>query len=204
MFKLRITLFAVLIFSTISSINAADKIGVVNMQKIFSNYYKTKLADANMKKQEEVYQDYAEQLERSKKKLKKEFIKLRDKSQNVSLNKNERKTKQLEAKQKHKQLRAKEAEILQYQQEKQLELRQKYKNTRDAILKDIKNEIRRRAVLEGYSIVMDTSGRTFNNLEAVFYYEKSMDITDDILKALNRGQKIDKKNKKTKILKNNN
>ena len=64
---------------------APFKIAVVDMEKVFQNYYKTKIADANLKKQAETYRNYLTSLSDSNLKLREEFKELRDDSQNIAL-----------------------------------------------------------------------------------------------------------------------
>jgi Skp family chaperone for outer membrane proteins len=63
---------------------------------------------------------------------------------------------------------------------------------RQEILRNIQKAIASRAELEGYSLVLDHSGKTLNGISAVLFYKPHMDITEEIIKDLNRGHKTHK------------
>ena len=163
------------------------KIAVIDMEKVFYSYYKTKIADANLKKQAEVYRAYAEKLNESRLKLQNEFRELRDASLNVGLSETEKENKRIEAQDKYRQLRAKEAEYSQYNREKQAKLKDDYERKRKGIIIEIQKIVRKHCILEGYSIVMDSSGKTLNNIPTIVYFNPVIDMTDSILSELNRG-----------------
>lgn len=171
--------------------NAADlKIAVIDMDKIFQEYYKTKIIDANLKKQAELFKDYSDKLNESLTKLQEEFKTLRDASQNIAASEAERESKRLAAQDKYRQMNSKEAELRQYTREKQRQLRDEYEKNRNEILNEIKKTVGEMALLQGYTIVLDKSGATLNNIPAVMYHNPSIDITDNILRDLNRGRDI--------------
>jgi len=179
--------------STFTLFSADIKIGVIDMEKVFQEYYKTKIADANIKKQAEVFKAYTEKLNESRAKLQEEFKELRDASQNIALSDSERESKRLEAQRKYRQVQEKEAEMTQYHREKQDQLKDEYEKNRASILEEIRKEIARRSALEGYTLVLDKSGKTFNNIPVVMHNSPAVDITVGVLEELNRGHKTKKK-----------
>ncbi|OGV34447.1 MAG: hypothetical protein A2020_14825 [Lentisphaerae bacterium GWF2_45_14] len=171
-------------------LSAADqKIAVIDMDKVFTEYYKTKISDANLKKQADIFRNYAEKLKDSLAKLQDEYKKLRDDSLSVALSETERENKRLLAQDKYRQLMTKSAEIQQYEREKQNHMRDEYEKTRAKLIAEIKAEIQKRCALEGYTIVLDMSGKTLNNIPVVMLSSPSIDITEGVIKELNRGQR---------------
>ncbi len=177
----------VLAFAFAAAAFAADpvKFAVINMEKVFQEYYKTKIADANLKKQADVYKEYSDKLNESLEKLKDEFKMLRDAAQNIALSDVERESKRLAAQDKYRQMKEKEEESKQYSTEKQAQLRDQYDEQRTKLLGEIKDVVQRRAVAEGYSLVLDMSGKTLNNISAVIYFNPASDITDAVIKEIN-------------------
>ena len=157
------------------------------MDKIFRSYYKTRQADLNLKKQAEIFKSYAVKLMESRMKLEEEFKALRDASQSIALSEAERESKRIAAQDKYRQLKAKEAELAQYNREKQKQMREEYQRKRDAVVKEIMEAVRKKALLEGYTLILDISGKTLNNLPSVIYASESVDLTDEIITELNRG-----------------
>lgn len=186
-------LLSILIAVACASMAAEQKIAVVDMERIFYEYYRTKISDGNLKKQAEIYRAYAEKLKESLLKLQEEYKQLRDDSLSVALSDSERENKRIAAQDKYRQMKAKETELKQYELEKQNHLKEEYEKKRKELLDEIKKEIKKRCALEGYTIVFDKSGKTLNNITVVIEYNSSIDLTDDIIKELNRGYKTDKK-----------
>lgn len=185
----RKTVFLILIIFSMLLRGFCDenKIAVIDMEKIFQGYYKTKIADANLKKQADIFKDYVEKLNESNLKLQEEFKELRDASQNIALSEVERENKRLAAAEKFTQLKAKEAELAQYNREKQQQLRNQYEELRNSLLKEIKETIKRQCEEKGYIIVLDISGKTLNNIPSVMYFSPVLELTDSVLEEINRG-----------------
>lgn len=173
-----------------TSLSAAEqKIAVIDMDKIFTEYYKTKISAANLKKQADIFRNYAEKLKESLLKLQEEYKKLRDDSLNVALSDPERENKRLMAQDKYRQLMTKNAELQQYEQEKRSLMMAENEKARTKLISEIKTEIQKRCALEGYTLVLDVSGKSLNDIPVVMLSSPSIDITDPVLKELNRGQR---------------
>ncbi len=168
--------------------SSAPKIAVIDMGRVFDNYNKTKINEAKLKKQAEIFKDYSDNLAKSLEKLKEEFVKLRDASQNVAFSAAERENRRLNAQDKYRQVMAKEQELREYNQEKQAQLRDEYEKLRNGILTDISNVVSAKCLAEGYVLVLDKSGRTLNNIPFVVYSSNALDITTAVIKTLNMGQ----------------
>jgi len=164
------------------------KIAVIDMNRVFQEYNKTKINEAKLKKQADIYKEYSNQLAQSLNKLREEFIKLRDDSQNLVYTAAERENRRLNAQEKYRQTAAKEQELREYNRERQQQLRDEYEKLRSSILNDISNVVTEKCLAEGYGLVLDKSGRTLNNIPFVVYSSKMLDITDSVIKRLNMGQ----------------
>ena len=163
------------------------KIGVVDMERLFKDYYKTKIANAKLKKQAETFKEYSDNLAASHLKLQEEFKALRDASQNIAFSDTQRESKRLAAQDKYRQLKAKEVELEQYGREKRIQLRDQEAKMRTDILTEIRRSIAKYAKENKYTIIVDGSGKTLNNIPSVIYYKTELDITDIILELINKG-----------------
>ena len=172
----------------LSAQNMPLKIAVIDMNRVFQEYNKTKINEAKLKKQADIYKEYSNQLAQSLNKLRQEFVKLRDDSQNMVYTAAERENRRLNAQEKYRQTAAKEAELREYNRERQKQLRDEYEKLRSSILQDISNVVTEKCLAEGYGLVLDKSGRTLNNIPFVVYSSKMLDITDSVIKTLNMGQ----------------
>jgi len=163
------------------------KIAVLDMDLIFQGYYKTKIADSTLKQQAEIYKAWIKKLNESLTKLEEEFKVVRDASQNIALSASERETKRFEAQKKYREIREKQVELEQYTAEKTQQYKQLETQKRDDILVEITKEVKRRATLEGYTLVVDKSGKTLNGIPSIIYSSPTADITDPVITELNRG-----------------
>jgi len=157
------------------------------MDQVFQNYYKTKIADSTLKQQAEIYKAWIKKLNESLTKLEEEFKVVRDASQNIALSASERETKRFEAQKKYREIREKQVELEQYTSEKTQQYKQLETQKRDDILAEIAKEVKRRATLEGYTLVLDKSGKTLNGIPSIIYSSPTADITDPVITELNRG-----------------
>ncbi len=183
------TTFSAIIVSLAIALNgfcADQKVALVDMEKLFQNYYKTKISDADLKKQAEIFKDYSNKLNDSLLKLQDEFKEVRDASQNIALSEAERENKRISAQDKYRQLKEKENEVKQYNAEKQNQLKDKYEELRNSLLKEISETIRKYCQPQGITLVIDSSGKTLNNIPSVIYRVPELDITDVILKEINK------------------
>lgn len=182
----------------ISGLCADQKIAVVDMEKLFQGYYKTKLADAEIKRQAEVFKEYSDKLNDSLVKLQDEFKELRDSSQNIALSEAERENKRISAQDKYRQMKEKEAEVKQYNSEKQNLLKDMYEQKRNALLKEISDTIKKQCLTQGITLVLDSSGKTLNNITSVVYTLPDMDMTEPVLKEINKAVEDKKPEEKEK------
>ena len=164
------------------------KIAVIDMNRVFQEYNKTRVNEAKLKKQAEIFKEYSTQLAQSLAKLRQEFVKLRDDSQNMVYSAAERENRRLNAQEKYRQAAAKEQELREYNRERQVQLRDEYEKLRNSILEDISKVVEAKCLAEGYGLVLDKSGRTLNNIPLVVYSSKMLDITDSVIQTLNLGQ----------------
>jgi len=189
--KLFLSLLTAAVIAGLVPVKAADqplKIAVIDMNRVFQEYNKTKINEAKLKKQAEIYKEYSTQLAQSLAKLRQEFVKLRDDSQNMVYTAAERENRRMNAQEKYRQAAAKEAELREYNRERQRHLRDEYEKLRSSILADISNVVSAKCLAEGYGLVLDKSGRSLNNIPLVVYSSKMLDITESVLKTLNMGQ----------------
>lgn len=177
-------------FALISVVSAAAplKIAVVDMDMLFQEYYKTKQTDGVLRQKQGIYQAWAKKLGESRLKLEEEFKILRDAAQNIALSSSEREKKRLAAQKKYQEYKKKEAELEQYVQQKSNEYKTLVTKMHKQLLDEIYTEIKRYSVLKGYNFVFDKSGKTLNSIPAIIYSSPQHDITNEILKKLNRGQ----------------
>jgi Skp family chaperone for outer membrane proteins len=185
------TLSALLLTALCGILAAAEgtRIATVNLEKAFNGYYKTKIIDQDFTEQSKVYRNYiarqAEQLRKSEL----DFRKKLDASLNAALAPAERKRRQEEVQAMERNLKMRRAELEQYAADRAKALQESARKERKKVIEEIRAEIRRRAAIEGYALVLDLSALSTNETNVVLYSIDTLDITDKVLTELNRSAK---------------
>jgi len=173
---------------TTAGARAAElKIAVIDMQKTFQEYEKTKTIEIKLNQQMEVFKEYSTQLNQQYQNLRKQYESARDDSQNIALSSAERENKRQKAQQLYESLKLKEQEMTSYSESRKTQIRDMYTKLRGEVVDEIKKAVHNKAVLEGYTIVLDQSGESLNDVGFVIYVQPGLDITDAIIQDLNRG-----------------
>lgn len=144
---------------------AADKFAYVDLNKLFSEYGKTKEYDKALGDKENVYS-----AEREKKVG--EIKQFQDKMNLLSDKEKEAKKDELEGKLKS---------LQDFDRQKQTDLRKEQDEKMKDILKDIEEAVKQHAAKEGYTLV-------FND-RVLVYQDKNLDITDKVMDILGKNYK---------------
>ena len=173
---------------TTAGARAAElKIAVIDMQKTFQEYEKTKTIEIKLNQQMEVFKEYSNQLNQQYQNLRKQYESARDDSQNIAYSSAERENKRQKAQQLYESLKLKEQEMTSYTESRKTQIRDMYTKLRGEVVDEIRKAVHNKAVLEGYTIVLDQSGESLNDVGFVIYVQPGLDITDAIIQDLNRG-----------------
>ena len=177
-----------LLLVTASFAHAEILTGVVDLERIFREYYKSKIAEELIRQQAAVYRNYLKKLESEHKALVTEAANARAAAQNLALSADERQKAEERAIAAARAVAAKKTEAEVYARERAVDMRTLQSRKRAEILKDIQAQIARSAALLGYGFVLDYSGRTTNDKGAVLLYPLQRDFTRHVITELNRNQ----------------
>ena len=166
---------------------AEVKIAVIDMQKAFEQYEKTKTLQIKLDQQMEVFREYSNQLNQQYQNLRKQYESARDDSQNIAFTSAERESKRLKAQQLYESLKLKEQELTSYKESRKAQLNEMHEKLRTELIDEIKQVVHNKAVLEGYTIVLDKSGTSLSDVQFVIYFQPNLDITESVVQDLNRG-----------------
>ena len=170
------------------ALHAAEvKIAVVDIKKVFDEYEKTKTVEIKLNQQAEVFREYSAQLEQQYKNIRKQYEDARDDSQNIAYSAAERENKRLKAQQLYESLMLKEQELKSYRESRQTQIRDMSAKLREEVIDEIRRAVHNKAVLEGYTIVIDKSGKSMSDVGFVIYVQPNLDITESVIQDLNRG-----------------
>lgn len=166
--------------------SGSEKIAVIDLDKVFREYYKSRIAEDTIRTQGETYRGYLVQLNDRREKLRAEARVALQNSQNVALAAEERlKARQLAMKLEA-QLKELDSEIELYQENMVKSIRELERVKRAEIVADIEKCVRKRAAAEGYLYVFDSSGKTMNEQPALLVFPASCDLTKVVIEDLNR------------------
>jgi len=183
--------FTVLIFTcAILSASAQGKVAIVDLRKVFDDYYKTKAADAQLK-------DHAADLAKESKaymeqyqKASEDYKKLLDEANNQAVSSDEREKRKKSAEGKLVEIKELETTIRQFENSARTTLEEKKRQMREKILAAIRDIINTKAKAAGYSMVIDTAAESVNQTPVVIYHNGDNDITAAVLQELNASAPI--------------
>lgn len=187
----KLTLIA-LLASSIFSASAADlKFGVVDMQKAFADFHKTKDASGKFKENVDKAQREVNERWTVYKNLLGEIQKLQKEAQDPIVNNETRGKKGAELQEKAKELRALEQEIGEFQNRRQGQLKQEDLQIRKGLYDEIVAVVKEKAKGDGYDFVFDKSGVSLSTVPVLLFYKDAVDFTDQIVVELNKDAPAD-------------
>ncbi len=159
----------------------------VNLDRCFNEYYKTRVADAQLKAQAREFEEELKTIAGELEKLQGEFNALREESLNSALSDEVRAAKRTAAEEKVLAIREQEGRVQNFRERRSKQLEEQSRRMRRGLVGEIKEVIQKYARDRGLTAVIDSSGTTFNGVEAVLYVDARSDITDEIVEELNKG-----------------
>lgn len=169
---------------------AADeqRIISVDLDKVFNEFYKTKLADAQLKEQAEEFKEERKTLVTNFKAMQDEFNSARDEAQNTGLSEDVRNQKRAEAEEKLVEIREQESKIRRFDESRQKQLDEQSRRMRKRLIDEISEVVQTYARQQGLTTVIDSSGDSLNGVSIVVYNDPRNDITDTVIELLNKGK----------------
>ena len=163
-----------------------QRFAVVNLEKVFREYRKSRIAEDAFKQQAEVYRNYFVKQQWLLVQLRKQAEQLQEEARNPALSEADRSKAGADAVVKAREVAAKEAELKLYAAERLRTMRDAEQKKREEVFSDIYKEIDRRAAAEGFTFVLDSSGKTMNEQPTVLRFPASCDLTEAVIRELNR------------------
>jgi outer membrane protein len=168
------------------SARAADlKIGTIDLQKVFEGYWKTRLANAAI--QEEVaglQKDNKAYIEEHSKAVE-DYKKALDEANNQAVSSEEREKRKKEAEGKLIKINDLRQTIEQFERTAKSQIDEKLRQSRDKIVKEIKEVITAKCKSNGMSMVFDSGTADLGRLPVVLYTNGTNDLTEEVLTQLN-------------------
>ncbi|HEY4249221.1 MAG TPA: OmpH family outer membrane protein [Lacunisphaera sp.] len=181
-----ITLAAIAAGSTTLLAQPAVKLVVVDMAKAYDGYYKSEDGNAKLHDAEKMAQEQVEELNKQGQILVDEYKELVEQSKSTVLTQEARTKAEGEAQKKMEEIQQKQASVQDFTTKTRGSLQQRMKNLRDALLEEITKVVNDIAKRKGATLALDKSGPTLFGIPGVLYADSSYDITDDVLKEINK------------------
>jgi len=165
---------------------AQMKVGIVDMNKVFTSYYKTKDAETRLNDaRAQAKTDLDSRLETLKSNM--EVINKLEadtKKPELAADKKEAAIKQRD--EKINEVRNLDREIGEFRQTRERQLQEQFMRMRGDIVQDIMKIVDSKVKAEGYDLVLDSSGLGISQVKVVLYSAPSMDFSDSIVTELNK------------------
>lgn len=183
--KPRLTLLLLGLFAFAVSALAQPKIAIVDVQKVFEDYYKTKAADAQLKDSAADLTKEGNAYMEQYKKMGDEYKKLLEEASNQAVSIDEREKRKKLAEGKLVEIKELEATVRQFEKTAATTISERKRQLRDKLLAEIRAVINTKVKAAGYSLVLDASAESINQTPIVIYQSGENDLTAAVLEQLN-------------------
>ena len=173
---------------TASAQAPAGRIVTIDLNKVFNDYYKTPIASAKLKETADSFNKEHDEMMANYKKEIDELNKLRDDQDKPEYSAEVREQKRKAVADKLTETQKMQRDIDDYRTSHRKILEEQTQRMRQTILKEIQDAVDKESRDAGYQLVLDKSGNTLNGVPGLIYSQDSLDITDNILKILNKNQ----------------
>jgi len=164
---------------------AQSKVAIVDLRKVFDEFYKTKAADKTLK-------DRAEDLEKERKVLTDQYQKLNedwkkavDGASDQAVSADEREKRKKAAESKLLEIKELEQNLTQFDRGSRSTLEEQQRSMREKILAEIRTVVTSKAKAGNYALVVDTAAESINKTPVVLFTNGENDITTAVLAQLN-------------------
>ena len=167
---------------------AAGDIVFVDLQEVFKRFYKTQLAQDQIRQQADDIKIERETMEADIKKMKEELEVLRTDSRDETLSEEIRESKRNQLEEKLVELQRKEQEMNDFEKLRMQQLEQQNKRMSIKLFDEIHEVIIIYSKEQGFSAVVDRSAQSRAGMQTILYVSPQMDITAQVLAVLNEGR----------------
>jgi outer membrane protein len=186
--KLLVTLTLAAAFVTLAATPALAqmKVGIVDMNQVFTSYYKTKDAEARLNDaRAQAKTDLDGRLETLKSNME-EINRLEADAKKPELTADKQQAAIRARDEKINEVRNLDREIGEFRQTRERQLQEQFMRMRGDIVQDIMKVVDGRVKAEGYDIVFDKSGQGISQVPVVLFSAASMDFSDSVVAELNK------------------
>lgn len=182
------SLLAVSLLGSAFTAQAQTKIGMVDMNKIFSSYYKTKDAESRINEaRATAKKELDDRMDTYKKNLE-TINKLNADMNKPELSKEAKDEKSKARDEKIGETKNLEREITEFKNTREKQLQEQAVRMRNGIVEEITKLVQAEVSSNSYDLVLDKSGQSLNGVPIVLYSRESDDFSDKIISQLNKNK----------------
>jgi outer membrane protein len=167
------------------SVQAQNKIGIIDLEKVFDNYWKRKQADALLKERQADFAKVRKQMLEDYENANEEYNKLKESAADQAVSTDERDRRKNAMEKKLVEIKGIERDINLHDRNANDQLVAQMRRMREKILDEVRELINVRAKAGGYALVLDTAAKTVNQTPVLLYTNGQNDLTEEILAELN-------------------
>ena len=170
-----------------SSAQADMKIGTLDMNNVFTQYYRTKDAETKLNEaRASAKKELDDRLETLKKSMD-EINKISADIEKPELSKDAKEKAAKNRDEKVAEARNLDREIAEFRSTRERQLQEQFMRMRKDIVDDIMKVVTAKVKQAQYDIVLDKSGMSIGQIPVIVYSKESMDFSKDIIDTLNQG-----------------
>jgi outer membrane protein len=173
------------ILLTASSQAETNKIGIIDMQRIFENYWKTKEAQAQVDDQTREFEKRKKGMLDDYQKGTGEYKKLFESAQDQAISSDERDRRKSAAEKKLLEIQQIQQDANLFQRTTDEQLKMLSRRMTENILRDIRDLVDAKAKAGGYTLVIDIGAKSAVGTPIVLYTNGQNDMTQEVLSELN-------------------
>lgn len=166
---------------------AEERIAFIDMDRVFSEYTRTRAAEERLKGQADRFREETETRMEEMQALEEAFAQARQDAQDMALSEDLRRQRRAEAEEKLLELRRKEEEVRAFTEQRRRELENTSRRLRESIVEEINDVLQAYAKERDFIAVLDSSGNSFNQIPVILYRRETLDITTFVIERLNAG-----------------
>jgi outer membrane protein len=187
--KKTLTLLTLTLALGLASASAESlKVGTVDMQKVFKEYYKTKTAETRIGTiRESAKKEFDEKVDHLNKGAA-EVKKMAEDAERPELSKESKESKVRARDEKIAELRAEEKDLNDFKTTRERDIQKTMSSMLGDIVKEINAVIADKVAADNYHVVLDKSGPSTNGVPVVLFARPEFDFTDAVIAVLNKNR----------------
>jgi outer membrane protein len=183
---LSITILATALFAVAPSANAENKIGTLDMNAIFTQYYKTKDAEAKLNEARAAAKKELDERLDTLKKAMDEINKINTDLEKPELSKDAKDKATKNRDEKVNDARNLDREITEFRGTRERQLQEQFVRMRKDIIDEIMKVVNDKIKATGFDVVLDKSGMSMGQIPVLIYSRADLDFSKDIVDTLNK------------------